>query len=649
MKISKKKILSFVLSAAMAMCFFVPAVQVKADTYTNWTSANSLPTSSGKYKLLYDVVVNTCTTYNTAGLDITIDLNGNHIIQEGNHRVFVIQAGTLTIEDNSQDQSGYISGGVSGNDLGGDEWYHGGMVFVNINGVFNLKSGTLTGGSAYFPDADPKSNDRRYKAAGGAVYVRGGEFNMSGGAITNCKAMHGGAIGLEGKGSVNKLSLTGGIITGNEAEGAGSAIRTAPNGNTKPTLIIGGNIQITGNTSHHSIALDGNDFFSGGAVFVNKTKVEISGNPVIKDNICGYSESEPRNDLYVVAGECEIKITETLGSDANIGLCCCTDHASSFTIKNCSAGDAFFSEMPDYFQMVVKNNTLKFDELPHLTGYNASLSGAIYLECSIKVPSGYKNSKLVVDAAYSYNKDGTTGSKEYSYTYGTGFSGDTAVISIPVLAACMTSDIDITVKYNGQVLLTYTQSLYDYAKTIIEGEYDGDSKKAAQTMLEYGLYAQLHFNTNTSKLPTLANDLYPVVNNANGPQSNLPKAAFGKFGDVHGAYGFGGATVTFLSKTTITFYFLNQVSMTVDGASITPVQKGNYYAYQYPADGKGISAKVFDTTHTVAISYAGHTDSEEYTVLTYLSAVLNNDSNTQSMKNLVMAYYNYAKAVQELG
>ena len=169
-------------------------------------------------------------------------------------------------------------------------------------------------------------------------------------------------------------------------------------------------------------------------------------------------------------------------------------------------------------------------------------------------------------------------------------------------------------------------------------------------MLEYGLYAQVHFDINNSSAlyPTVDNANYGVSYSANGPTSNLTAAAFGKFGDVDDPLGFAGATVTFLAKNTITFYFINEVSLTVNGNAINAIQKGDYYAYQCPLGG-GISAKEFDSAYTVSVSYGGNSATEEYSVLTYLAAVYNNQENATSMHNLVKAYYNYAMAVKALG
>lgn len=655
MGMTAKKILSILLTAALLFSIGIPAKAVRADGYTEWTSTNSLPTTSGKYILMNSVTLTNAVTYNDATLDITIDLNGKSITQTGQHRVFVIQNGVLTIEDSSGTNAGTISGGVAGYDLGSsDEWNHGGLVFVNYRGTFILKDGTLTNGRAY---GDPKGSQTK-GATGGAVYVRGGRFTMEGGIITGCEANYGGAIGIEGRGESGKqdsLQLFGGEIYGNKALGGGSAIRMyAHKGH--PVLELAGNTRIYGNTceKNPNYILDGNEFNVGGAVLVNGCSVKISGDVEIKDNICNYSDSEPRNDLYFVTSS-NVTVTGTLSSTPSIGLACYPGVVSGFKVydmnKDANGGVAFINEMPDY-KMEIKNKQLVFSELPKILGYNASLGGGIYLECTVSIPSAYQNSNLEVDATYSYDKAGTVTEVPVNFKYGVNMSATNgqATVSIPVFSACMTSDITITLKYNGEVIKTYTESLYDYAKTIIEGSYSANEKKAAQAMLEYGLYAQVHFDINNSSAlyPTVDNANYGVSYSANGPTSNLTAAAFGKFGDVDDPLGFAGATVTFLAKNTITFYFINEVSLTVNGNAINAIQKGDYYAYQCPLGG-GISAKEFDSAYTVSVSYGGNSATEEYSVLTYLAAVYNNQENATSMHNLVKAYYNYAMAVKALG
>ena len=174
-------------------------------------NATSLPTASGHYYLECDITLSAWAEV-TAGLDITICLNGYSITEtasaSGNQRVH----GKLTISDCTayyDAEGNYISGAVTG-----CKQSDGAFMNVRRGGTLVLESGKITGCTA--------------TGGGGAVSLQssntslaGGIFHMYGGEITGNTAMNGGGIVANNGGSVY---IHGGRIYGNTATGNGRAI-----------------------------------------------------------------------------------------------------------------------------------------------------------------------------------------------------------------------------------------------------------------------------------------------------------------------------------------------------------------------------------------------------------------------------------------
>ena len=146
------------------------------------------------------------------------------------------------------------------------------LIFVNQEGLvahtkLELRNGTLRG------------NGR------GAVQIHGGEFTMSGGAITDNSSLNGGGVCVIGNTDEVRFTMSGGTISGNTAVydknaagkgGYGSDNKTGSGGGI---YFYGGRISITGGT------ISGNKAVRGGAIFIygsfgliNKTGGVIYGN-----------------------------------------------------------------------------------------------------------------------------------------------------------------------------------------------------------------------------------------------------------------------------------------------------------------------------------------------------------------------------------
>ncbi len=198
-----------------------------------WTSASSLPTTSGSYYLKQSVTLSEKWEL-PANTSVNLCLNGCNITKNTPDCVIIVDknGGNLTITD-CKETVGRIThdkatgwgiknegtltlwnGRIEG--AGGDSY-----AGVFNDGTFTMNGGTITG----------------FKASG--VYNNDGTFTMNSGSITgNSTTTDGGGVYNAGSASFN---MYGGSITGNAAEGNGGGVYN------EGTFKLSGNVTITGN------------------------------------------------------------------------------------------------------------------------------------------------------------------------------------------------------------------------------------------------------------------------------------------------------------------------------------------------------------------------------------------------------------------
>ena len=138
----------------------------------------------------------------------------------------------------------------------------GSAVMVNSTGIFNMMGGLIARNASQNSEY---GNTGTIARNGGAVYVKGGTFNMSGGEISKNTAgayyapSDGGAVYVANDGAFN---MSGGVITGNTASHNGGGVAVA-----KGTFTMSGNARVTGNNAFRE---SNNNFktFNGGGVYV---------------------------------------------------------------------------------------------------------------------------------------------------------------------------------------------------------------------------------------------------------------------------------------------------------------------------------------------------------------------------------------------
>jgi predicted outer membrane repeat protein len=173
----------------------------------------------------------------SASTAVTSNVPGATIQRSDNYRcgnLFAVMDGTLT-----------IGGGGTGN-----------AIVIDGNGTANAGSMIFVGsgtGILAIADGATLQNGNANSAGGGAVLVRAGTLNMTGGTIQNNTSVdQGGAIYI----MAGTSSITGGLIAGNSGtRGGGVSV------NGGATLNINGTAQFTANIARNT----------GGAVLVNGT------------------------------------------------------------------------------------------------------------------------------------------------------------------------------------------------------------------------------------------------------------------------------------------------------------------------------------------------------------------------------------------
>lgn len=366
----KKKLLSILLS--VFMIFVIMPITIFADQpdISTWAklqeaidaspgTSDSPAASPTSFVLTNDLVAtdgDKC-LYISEGKNIDIDLNGYTIDRglkgktptsfEGS--VIILKSKSiLTIRDNSGAKTGKITGGSSNDSGGGIANYQG--------GTFNLYGGSIEG------------NYTSGNGGGGGVHVSNGStFNMNGGKITKNSAMNsGGGVHVYAGGTFN---LYDGLISENTAAFCGGVCAVGY-GNKAVINMFGGTIDSNASTNHsYAGGLNGNDLstisITGGKITNNNAPLYgglysedsliIGGSVEITGNTSGSGSSSKTNNLYLQSGK-----TITLGtgeqkptSDMKVGITTETVPTASNPIKittNGTTDDAsyFVSDNENY-------------------------------------------------------------------------------------------------------------------------------------------------------------------------------------------------------------------------------------------------------------------------------------------------------------
>ena len=335
MKNSTKRWASWALTLALAlalvlgMCMTAYAADHTHDgvTFTEWTSADSLPTSAGDYCLTTDVTLSSTWTVpgDTVGLclgeytiQLASDASGSVISVPSSAALKLYADGT----------GGYITGG-SGND------YLGGGVYVG--GTFELYGGTISGNTA---------------TQGGGVYVEG-TFELYGGTIADNKAVQGGGVYVRN----GTFHLYDGQIQNNTNEAIGSA----------PSNFYGGGVRLyDGTFIMDGGEISGNSSTNGGGVCITGTSDDSTAFTMTGGSITGNTVSGSSNGGGVYVGSCAAFTMDNGSITGN--ACTGTTYSSSASVDMVNGGGVYVSSG----KFVMNGGTI--------SGNTAARGGGVYYD-----------------------------------------------------------------------------------------------------------------------------------------------------------------------------------------------------------------------------------------------------------------------------
>ena len=313
-------------------------------------SSPELITTKGNYFLMNDTQLTNSSYSWTAPAGVTLCLDG-HTLRRGGYdasTVIVVTGGNTFNLTDCQNNAGKVTSSYFSSEYNRDEARWGTGVFVAKNATFNMYGGTISGNTAYdstniaaggvvvngtfnmyggqlvnnyrrIPTdilgsavmvfaggtfnlvdgliARNASQDTEYGNTstsarnGGAVYVKGGIFNMSGGEISKNVAggfyapSDGGGVYVTNKGTFN---MSGGVIANNTVSRNGGGVYVA-NG----TFTMSKQARVTGNTAYLSTNDSNYRAFNGGGVYVGaKGTFTMNDSASVDTNTaqCGYKD-----------------------------------------------------------------------------------------------------------------------------------------------------------------------------------------------------------------------------------------------------------------------------------------------------------------------------------------------------------------------
>ncbi|MDE7164786.1 MAG: hypothetical protein K2O04_05135 [Clostridiales bacterium] len=352
----------------------IPVEDGEPVKYTDFAAAwnAALAKATATVQMLSDATLTNQLATVVSGKTITLDLNGKKLNLNGEsgtayYRNIIVDGGTLILKDSLPtstntirsaitDGNVQVSGGVI---TGGYYKDSGGAVRLN-SGTFEMNGGTIAGNNNNNSSAKPSNYSctavhvsggtfnmtdgaiLHTKAANGIVYLKNGTFNMSGGKIANNRTTSHGSVCVDG--GVFNLSGTAAISDNIGYMGSGVYVGSSGtfemtggtiSGNS--TTYLGSGVHVTGTFKMSGGTIVGNKHIGssgGGGVYASNCTVELSGNPVIKDNVGkgGTVDSDgnivscgENPNLYLERGDSngnqqKAKITGALTSGAHISV-----------------------------------------------------------------------------------------------------------------------------------------------------------------------------------------------------------------------------------------------------------------------------------------------------------------------------------------
>ena len=273
-----------------------------------------------------------------------------------------------------------------------------------------------------------------------------------------------------------------------------------------------------------------------------------------------------------------------------------------------------------------------------LVGHSISLDGDIavnfYMELSDFViaheETAYMRFAVPVE-------NGTTEQKVYVRNAEKKETGDKTyyVFKCRVAAKEMSSDIKARLIDGSREGTEYTYSVKEYAQYLIEHANDSAEYLRAvplvKKMLNYGAYAQIYFDKNTTNLANaILSDEEKALGDVTitGPQTAIALPA---------GVSFVGATLSLKSETSVSLYFTSETALTflAGGKTVETVSSGRYQIARI----RGIAARELHDSFTLNVTAGEAQGSVVYSPMTYCCTALT--SSDEKLVNTVKALYLY--------
>ena len=359
---------------------------------------------------------------------------------------------------------------------------------------------------------------------------------------------------------------------------------------------------------------------------------DMSFEPSSKKVTVTYTGAAENSSVYVVVYDQLGKIVSTTSQAASVNpveLTLPEELVGRYTVR-------IFNSVGGTASAVIEEEFAITDDLGNVTEWNINLGGNISANFNLVLDKDVEddpNAKVAVTVNGSTTETVIDELPADTTTDGTACR----VVSVSVCAPQMSDEISIQVIGNGGTGGEQKFSIRQYAKAIIDGDFDNSTKDLVKHMLNYGAKAQSYFGYNTSNLATDGVDIgeltfVDVPNNGDDYKPSITEVA---------GIELYGTSLVLNSNTTLRFYFV----LNGDKA-ITDYDFGDLDVYKrtvsgtemYFADIKNIAPNELNKPQTVSIDgnvFVSHNP------IAYIIRMYHNESAAAGMHDLMYALYNY--------
>ena len=285
-----------------------------------------------------------------------------------------------------------------------------------------------------------------------------------------------------------------------------------------------------------------------------------------------------------------------------------------------------------------------------MSGVSLTLKGQIGIYVYAKMPAEAKTAKLTypkTGEVKTFNLDKNKnyyieGSDQYKFLYENVPAKEMTQPLVLEVFDAEGNALPIVHYKTGESLGTiFTCKAVDYCNTILADPDQPDKlKNLVKAILNYGQCAQIQFKFDTDHLANPEGYMSEEMQTVEADPANDPQIPANAEKDVGWAYG----TLTLKGAVSANLYFTKAITASdAGGKPYTVTPKGGKWVITFD----NIPAKNLGDKFIVVAGYEGKTIVLQYSALSYINAVLGNESQPETLKELCRAmilYNKYAKA-----